>query len=245
VKFKAASLSLTVLTLLSLGVFGVAHAQTPAPPQAPAAVAPSAPQAATPTATPPPSHVETLIGLPNRNAHAILKTSMGPIEIRLREDIAPRTVRNFIQLATGVREFIDVKSGKKLKRPFYNGLIFHRVVRGFLIQTGCPYGSGRGGPGYSLPDEFNTAARHNKPGIVSMAPQRSESGLTKDSSGSQFFITLRAAPELDDHATIFGEVVKGMDIVRKIAAAPVGPTERPIKRIYIRSVEIIEPPAHD
>jgi peptidyl-prolyl cis-trans isomerase A (cyclophilin A) len=173
-----------------------------------------------------------------------MKTSMGVIEFRLFEQVAGRTVHNFVSLAKGNKEFTDVKSGKKARRPFYNGLLFHRTVRGFLIQTGCPYGTGRGGPGYTISDEFSPMLRHSKPGMVSMAPARQGSHLQKDSSGSQFFITLRAAPELDDKATIFGEVVRGMEVVQKIANAPVGPTERPIKRIFVKSIEIVDMPVN-
>ncbi|RYZ68609.1 MAG: peptidylprolyl isomerase, partial [Proteobacteria bacterium] len=158
---------------------------------------------------------------------------------------APQTVAHFIALAKGEKEFVDVKTSKRAKRPFYNGLIFHRVVRGYLIQTGCPFGTGRGGPGdiATIKDEIVPGAMSfNRPGLVAMAPIRDATGLrtTKDTNGSQFFITMKEMPTWDDQYTIFGEVEDGMDVVEKISNVKVGPTERPIKRIYLVAVDIIE-----
>jgi peptidyl-prolyl cis-trans isomerase A (cyclophilin A) len=256
VKLKKLALSAAVAIGLisSLNATSFAQSPTATNPSTASAAAPSAQSTATPTppnqpapapappaTPPPPSAVETLIPLPSaQEVHAIIKTSMGKIDVKLFPSLVPHTVYNFIGLAKGEKEFVDIKSGKKTKRPFYNGLTFHRAVKGFLIQGGCPYGTGRGGPGYTIPDEFRSDLRHSKPGIVSMASMRSGGGLQKDSNGSQFFITLRAAPELDDKATIFGEVVSGMHIVRKIASVPVGPTDRPIKKVVINAIDIVE-----
>lgn len=175
---------------------------------------------------------------------AVLRTSVGDITIKLDRANAPMTVAHFVGLARGEKEFIDVKTSKPTKRPFYNGLTFHRVVRGYLVQTGCPFGTGRGTAGdiAKVPDEIRPSMKFNRPGLVAMAPQRDASGLKnlKESNSSQFFITTTEMPSFDDQFTIFGEVEDGMDVVAKIAAAKVGPTERPIKRIYLVAVEIIE-----
>lgn len=175
---------------------------------------------------------------------AVLRTSVGDITIKLDPAHAPMSVAHFVGLARGDKEFIDVKTSKRAKRPFYNGQIFHRVVKGYLIQTGCPFGTGRGGPGTiaTVKDESNPEMKFNRPGLVAMAPLRDSTGLknVKDSNGSQFFISLREMPSWDGQFTIIGEVEDGMDVLNKIAAVKVGPTERPIKRIYLVAVDIIE-----
>jgi peptidyl-prolyl cis-trans isomerase A (cyclophilin A) len=167
-----------------------------------------------------------------KDPQAIVKTTLGSFTIQLFFHDAPKNVQNFMELAAGEKEFTDAKTGRRVHRPFYNGLIFHKVVPDFVIQGGCPFGNGKGGPGYTLPDEISTAHRHDRAGIVSMA------NIGKDTNGSQFFITLASRPELDDKYTIIGEVIKGMDVVEKIGRAPTGPTSRPAKRIYIESIEI-------
>ncbi len=167
--------------------------------------------------------------------YALLETSKGMIKIRLYPQYAPIAVKNFIGLAKGDKEFSDPKNGRKVTRPFYNGLIFHKVIKDFVIQTGCPLGTGKGGPGYQFPNEITKTLRHNKPGMVSMA------NVGADSNGSQFFITLDKRPDLDDKHTIFGEVVSGLDVVKAIGAVRVGPTDRPLQRVYLKKIEIIEP----
>src|SRR5438128_558284 len=137
-------------------------------------------------------------------------TTEGNFTVRLFEAEAPATVANFVGLAEGTREFVDPKNGQRVKRPFYDGLVFHRVIEDFMIQGGDPLGTGTGGPGYRFADEFHPSARHDKPGILSMA----NSG--PNTNGSQFFVTLVPTPWLDNRHTVFGEVVDGMDVVQKI-----------------------------
>lgn len=180
------------------------------------------------------SEVTTIVAAGDKNLFATLETTLGTIKIELFATITPRTVRNFVELANGQKDFTDVKTGRPERRPFYDGLFFHKVTKGFSIQTGCPYGSGKGGPGYVFADEISQSLRHDKAGVVSMANNGA------NLNGSQFFITLEARPELDDKYTIFGQVIDGMEVVRKIANVKVGPTDRPLKRIYLKKVSISE-----
>src|SRR5438477_13136524 len=159
-------------------------------------------------------------------------TSEGNFTVRLFDQEVPNTVANFVGLAEGTKEFTDPKSGQKVKRPYYDGLIFHRVIEGFMIQGGDPLGQGTGGPGYKFADEFHPKARHSKAGILSMA----NSG--PNTNGGQFFITLDATSWLDNKHSVFGEVVSGMDVVKKIGATKTGPGDRPVKPISITSVTI-------
>jgi peptidyl-prolyl cis-trans isomerase A (cyclophilin A) len=160
-------------------------------------------------------------------------TSEGSFTVSLFEDGAPNTVANFVGLAEGTKEWTDPRSGQKVKRPFYDNLVFHRVIDGFMIQGGDPLGTGTGGPGYRFADEFTPKLRHAKAGILSMA----NSGA--NSNGSQFFITLAPTPWLDDRHSVFGEVVEGMDVVRKIGSTATSkPGDRPVKPITIQSVKI-------
>jgi peptidyl-prolyl cis-trans isomerase A (cyclophilin A) len=160
--------------------------------------------------------------------YAIFETSMGNIVVRLLDTEAPKTVENFIGLAEGTKEFTDAISGKKEKRPYYDGLIFHRVIPDFMIQGGCPRGDGRGGPGYSFADEFHPSMRHSKAGKLSMA----NSG--PNTNGSQFFITVAATPHLDNRHTIFGEVVEGQDVADKISETPRDGSDRPRKPVTMK-----------
>jgi peptidyl-prolyl cis-trans isomerase A (cyclophilin A) len=164
--------------------------------------------------------------------YAIFETSQGNIVIKLLEKEAPKTVENFVGLAEGTKEFTNEKTGKKDKRPFYDGLIFHRVIPDFMIQGGCPHGSGMGGPGYKFADEFHPSLRHAKPGKLSMA----NSG--PNTNGSQFFITVAATPWLDNRHTIFGEVVEGQDVANKISALPRDRSDRPNTPVTINHVKI-------
>jgi peptidyl-prolyl cis-trans isomerase A (cyclophilin A) len=164
--------------------------------------------------------------------HATFNTSEGTFKARLFDDKAPKTVANFVDLATGKVAFTDPGTGSKVTRPFYDGLIFHRVIDGFMIQGGCPEGSGRGGPGYKFADEFGPGLNHGKGGLLSMA----NSG--PNTNGSQFFITLAPTPWLDNKHAIFGEIVEGQDVIQKIGKTQTGPQDRPVKDIVINSVTI-------
>ena len=164
--------------------------------------------------------------------YATFKTSMGDIVIHLFEDKAPKTVENFVGLATGTKEWTDPKGGAKVKRPLYNGTIFHRVIPGFMIQGGDPLGTGTGGPGFRFADEFSPDLRHNKAGILSMA------NAGPNTNGSQFFITLGPTPHLDNRHSVFGEVVKGQDVAVAIAAVPRDPRDRPLKDVVLKEVVI-------
>ena len=165
--------------------------------------------------------------------HAHITTTEGAFTIRLFDQEAPNTVANFVGLAEGTKEFTDPKTGKKTTRPFYDGLVFHRIIEGFMIQGGDPLGTGTGGPGYKFGDEFHPTLRHSKAGVLSMA------NAGPGTNGSQFFITLAATPWLDNRHSVFGEVVEGMDVISKIGATPTSkPGDRPLKPIAIETVEI-------
>ncbi len=154
--------------------------------------------------------------------HAVFDTSEGRFKIKLFDDKAPATVKNFVDLAEGT------KTGK----PFYDGLVFHRVIPDFMIQGGCPEGTGRGDAGYKFADEFHATLRHTKPGILSMA----NSG--PGTNGSQFFVTTAATPWLDNRHSIFGEVVEGYDVVEKISRLPRDSGDRPKNGVKINTVKI-------
>jgi cyclophilin family peptidyl-prolyl cis-trans isomerase len=151
------------------------------------------------------------------NRTALFDTSMGSFRIELEEARAPITTGNFIELA---------------EKGFYDDLVFHRVIANFMIQGGCPTGTGTGGPGYKIKDEFHPELRHEGPGILSMANAGPNTG------GSQFFITLAATPWLDGKHAIFGRVVEGMDVVSAIGVTPTGAMDRPREPVVIRSVKI-------
>jgi len=159
--------------------------------------------------------------MPNE-IYAAFETTEGRFKIRLFADKAPKTVENFVSLAEGA------KTGK----PFYDGTIFHRVIPDFMIQGGCPEGTGRGGPGYRFNDEFHPELRHSRPGLLSMA------NAGPNTNGSQFFVTVAATPWLDNRHSIFGEVIEGYDVVEKISLAPRNPQDRPLKEVKITSVKI-------
>jgi peptidyl-prolyl cis-trans isomerase A (cyclophilin A) len=154
--------------------------------------------------------------------YAHFTTPLGKFTVRLFDDKAPKTVANFVGLAEGTKEWTDPKTGQKVKKPYYEGLIFHRVIDGFMIQGGDPLGVGSGGPGYTFADEFHKDLRHSKEGILSMA------NAGADTNGGQFFITLAPTPHLDNHHSVFGEVVEGMDVVRKIGKIKTGVNDKPV-----------------
>lgn len=144
-------------------------------------------------------------------------TNMGSFKIELYTDLAPNTAGNFIELT---------------EKGFYDGLIFHRVIDNFMIQGGCPEGTGRGGPGYHIKDEFGPGLVHDGPGILSMA------NAGPDTGGSQFFITLVPTPWLDGKHAIFGHVVEGMEVVEKIGHTATDPADRPIEPVVMEKVVI-------
>ena len=158
---------------------------------------------------------------PNKkNSLAVFETSMGTFKVELFEDKAPRTAQNFISL---------------VNKGFYNGLIFHRVIDGFMIQGGDPKGNGTGGPGYVIPDEFHKDLKHTGAGILSMANAGPNTG------GSQFFITLDATPWLDGKHAIFGKVVEGLDVIKAIGKVKTGAQDRPQTDVVMKKVTIVTP----
>jgi peptidyl-prolyl cis-trans isomerase A (cyclophilin A) len=163
---------------------------------------------------------------------ATLHTSEGDIEIELYEDRAPDTVENFVGLATGEREWADPDTDETRTDPLYDDVPFHRIIPGFMIQTGDPTGTGRGGPGYTFDDEFHDDLRHDAAGTVSMANRG------PDTNGSQFFITLDAQPHLDGKHAVFGEVTAGMDVVEAVGAVETDGNDKPLDDVLLESVEI-------
>jgi peptidyl-prolyl cis-trans isomerase A (cyclophilin A) len=163
---------------------------------------------------------------------ATFTTSEGTFKVKLYDDKAPKTVANFVGLAEGTKEWTDPKTHQKVTKPFYDGLVFHRVIDGFMIQGGCPMGNGMGGPGYQFQDEFGPGLRHDRDGLLSMA------NAGPHTNGSQFFITLAATPWLDNKHAIFGEVIEGIDVVRAIGKLKTGAQDRPAKEIKVQSVKV-------
>lgn len=164
---------------------------------------------------------------------AVFETNKGTFKVKLFNDKAPKTVENFVGLAEGTKEWTDPKTGEKVKKPFYNGLTFHRVIKDFMIQGGCPLGTGTGGPGFRFEDEFPAGApKHDKPGILSMA------NAGPNTNGSQFFVTTVPTPWLDGRHTVFGEVVEGMDVVKSIENTKTGAMDRPAEAVIIKTVTI-------
>ena len=164
--------------------------------------------------------------------YAIFHTSQGDITCILFEKEAPKTIDNFVGLANGTKEWTDPKTGKKVKKRFYDGLIFHRVIPNFMIQGGDPEGTGRGGPGYRFEDEFNSDLKFDKPGMLAMA----NSG--PNTNGSQFFITTVPTPWLNNKHTIFGQVIEGQDVTDKIEEVKKGRGDKPLEDIVIQKLEI-------
>jgi peptidyl-prolyl cis-trans isomerase A (cyclophilin A) len=154
--------------------------------------------------------------------YANFDTTEGKFKAKLYADKAPNTVDNFVSLA----------DGSKTGKPFYDGTVFHRVIPDFMIQGGCPEGTGRGGPGYKFADEFHPTLKHSKPGLLSMA------NAGPGTNGSQFFVTVAATPWLDNKHSIFGEVTEGYDVVEKISKLPRSAGDRPVKEVRLNSVTI-------
>jgi peptidyl-prolyl cis-trans isomerase A (cyclophilin A) len=164
--------------------------------------------------------------------YATFNTSEGTVVCRLFEKDAPKTVQNFTDLAEGKREWRHPSSGKKSSDRLYDGTLFHRVIPDFMIQGGCPEGSGRGGPGYTFGDEFHPSLKHSKAGKLSMA------NAGPGTNGSQFFITVAATPWLDHKHTIFGEVIEGQEVADKISKLPRDSSDRPRTPVTMNKVRI-------
>jgi peptidyl-prolyl cis-trans isomerase A (cyclophilin A) len=158
-------------------------------------------------------------------ALAVFDTSMGTFEVELYARQCPETVWNFINLAEG-------RQKTQREGNFYDKLTFHRVINGFMIQGGCPIGNGTGGPGYTFKDEFSPSLKHDSEGILSMA------NAGPGTNGTQFFITLNPAPHLDNRHSVFGKVIKGMDVVKDIGMVETGPGDRPKTPVVINHVTI-------
>jgi cyclophilin family peptidyl-prolyl cis-trans isomerase len=213
VRISALALVLLVGTMLLISCGGPKSGQqaespkTPPPSSAPPTPQPSAP----PPSPPPPPSMST-------NPVAIVETSMGTFKIELFADKAPHTVQNFIEL---------------VNRGFYKNMIFHRVVAGFVIQTGDPTGTGRGGSEKSIKLEIHPDLKHDRAGIVGMARSQDP-----DSATSQFYITLGPAPHLDGKYAIFGRVIEGLDVVMAIGQVEVGPGDRPVVPVELKSISM-------
>jgi peptidyl-prolyl cis-trans isomerase A (cyclophilin A) len=164
--------------------------------------------------------------------YAHFETTLGNFTAELFEDKAPNTVANFVGLAEGTKEWKHPKTGERHKKPFYDGIIFHRVIDGFVLQGGDPLGQGYGGPGYQFADEFHPDLRHAGAGMLSMA------NAGPNTNGSQFFVTLAATPHLDRRHSVFGKVVSGMDVVTKIGHVPTDPQDRPLTPVVMTRVWI-------
>jgi peptidyl-prolyl cis-trans isomerase A (cyclophilin A) len=163
---------------------------------------------------------------------ATLRTNRGTVTIRLFPNQAPKTVRNFVDLAEGTREWTDPRTGKPSDAKLYDGTVFHRVIPNFMIQGGDPLGTGTGGPGYKFADEFHPDLSFNRPYLLAMA------NAGPGTNGSQFFITTVPTPHLNGRHTIFGEVIAGSDVVDQISKVTTGRNDRPVDDVVIESVEI-------
>jgi peptidyl-prolyl cis-trans isomerase A (cyclophilin A) len=164
---------------------------------------------------------------------ATFVTNKGSFTVRLMPEHAPKTVANFVELATGAKEWTDPHSGDRKSGPLYDGTVFHRVIPNFMIQGGDPLGTGTGGPGYRFEDEVpSNGPRFDRPGLLAMA------NAGPNTNGSQFFVTVAATPWLDGKHTIFGEVTEGYEVVEAIAGAPTGSQDRPVDDIVIERIDV-------
>ena len=163
---------------------------------------------------------------------ATIKTSAGTVVVRLLPDHAPKTVRNFVELAEGSREWTDPRTRKTGASRLYDGTIFHRVIPDFMIQGGDPLGTGTGGPGYKFADEIHPDLAFDRPYLLAMA------NAGPGTNGSQFFITTVPTPWLTGKHTIFGEVVSGCEVVDAISKVPTGRSDRPVNDVVLESVQI-------
>jgi peptidyl-prolyl cis-trans isomerase A (cyclophilin A) len=164
--------------------------------------------------------------------YAHFDTTLGTFTVELFESKTPKTVANFVGLAEGSKEWKHPKTGEKSKKPYFDGIIFHRIIPGFVIQGGDPLGQGYGGPGYQFEDEFHPDLRHDRTGILSMA------NAGPNTNGSQFFITLGPTPHLDRRHSVFGAVVDGLDVIEKIGKVKTDPSDRPVVPVVMNKVTI-------
>ena len=164
--------------------------------------------------------------------YAHFDTTLGSFTVELFDQQTPKTVANFVGLAEGTKEWKHPKTGEKHTKPFYDGIVFHRVIDGFMIQGGDPLGQGYGGPGFQFEDEFHADLRHDRAGILSMA------NAGPNTNGSQFFITLGATPHLDRKHSVFGVVTEGLDVVKIIGRSKTDRNDRPDPPVVINSVRI-------
>ena len=201
------------------------------PPEAAAVKAPEA----TPPATPPADKAETgwqKAALEGKDLYATFDTSEGTVVVQLFSKDAPKTVANFVALAAGEKEWKDPATLQMTTKPLYDGTVFHRVIPNFMIQGGDPLGQGVGGPGYNFEDEFKSGRGFSKPGILAMANRG------PNTNGSQFFITVANTEWLNNRHTIFGEVVKGYDVVEKISKVPTAGANKPLTPVVIKKVTL-------
>jgi peptidyl-prolyl cis-trans isomerase A (cyclophilin A) len=169
------------------------------------------------------------------DVQATFTTSMGEFTARLFPESAPQTVANFVDLATGMREWTDPRDGSRKSTPLYDGTTFHRVIDGFMIQGGDPAGTGRGGPGYQFDDEFLPGSpRLDRPGLLAMA------NAGPNTNGSQFFITVAPTPWLTGKHTVFGEVTEGYEVVEAISKVPTSAGDRPSTAVVVEQVKLHE-----
>src|ERR671938_1078896 len=159
---------------------------------------------------------------------ATFQTTMGSFTVRLLPEHAPKTVENFVSLATGDKEWTDPRDGREKREPLYDGTIFHRVIPDFMIQGGDPRGTGTGGPGYTFEDEVSGGPSFDRPGLLAMA------NAGPNTNGSQFFVTVTPTPWLTGKHTIFGEVVDGYDVVEQISKTSTGAQDRPTTDVVLQ-----------
>lgn len=162
-------------------------------------------------------------------------TNQGSFKIKLFEDKAPNLVKHFTGLVDGTKEWKDPETNKNVNKPFYDGLIFHRVIPDFMVQFGCPLGNGTGGPGYNVNDEYHPELKHDRKGLLSTANIG-----RPNTNGSQFFITVAPTPWLNGGHSIIGEVTEGYNVVEKISMLPKNAGDRPLENVVIKSVKIVK-----
>jgi peptidyl-prolyl cis-trans isomerase A (cyclophilin A) len=226
-----------VLLTAALALVACEKQSPPAPPKPPTPPTPPAAQTAAPPAA---TQAPLASGGPwmskaeaGKDLWATLKTSKGVIVVKLFSKDAPKTVANFVGLATGEKEWIDPRDNQRKKTPLYDGTEFHRVIPNFMIQGGDPTGTGTGGPGYTFEDETpSDGPRFDRPGLLAMA------NAGPNTNGSQFFVTVASTDWLSGKHTIFGEVTEGYEVVEKIAKVPTRGQDRPADDVVLERVEI-------